>query len=138
MEEIDMKALYHKFLLCLSLGLVAGCQTVTPPVDASVGKFAELTGDPDVQLVDVRTKEEFEEGHIQGARLLDVRRPDFMRLAMKDLSKKRPVAVYCRSGRRSADAARKLSQKGFRVTNLLGGFLEWNRQGQQKTTAATP
>ncbi|MDE5976124.1 MAG: rhodanese-like domain-containing protein, partial [Muribaculaceae bacterium] len=41
------------------------------------------------------------------------------------LDKSKPVAVYCRSGKRSADAANLLSSEGFKVTNLLGGILAW-------------
>lgn len=83
---------------------------------------------PKFQLVDVRTTKEFSEGHIDHAMLIDVNQPDFMERAEKLLDKKRPVAIYCRSGRRSAHAARLLCKKGYRVTNLLGGFIDWKEQ----------
>lgn len=89
------------------------------------GDFGKLLKEKKVQLVDVRTKGEYDEGHIPGAKNMDVRGPDFGQ-DMKKLDKKKPVAVYCKSGMRSKMAAEKLIQEGFTVYNLEKGFLSWD------------
>lgn len=93
--------------------------------DMDVADFAKFIADEGVQLVDVRTPEEYTEGHIKDAKNINVFDTDFIEKAMKSLDTSKPVAVYCRSGKRSADAAQKLSEKGFSVTNLKGGILAW-------------
>ena len=94
----------------------------------SSDEFARLIGDTDtVQLVDVRTKEEYEEGHISNALLIDYYSYNFEEQAIAKLSKEKAVAVYCRSGRRSATATRKLVKLGYEVVNLDGGILAWER-----------
>lgn len=109
-------------------------QDTRPYTDTDVAGFSRLMTDGGVQLVDVRTPEEYADGHIAGAENIDVFSPDFIGKATKSLDKSRPVAVYCRSGRRSADAALKLSAKGYTVTNLEGGILAWEKAGEPTTT----
>ena len=78
-----------------------------------------------IQLVDVRRPDEFKAGHIEGAILIDVTEKDFLAKADSLLDKSRPVAVYCRSGRRSRRAAEMLVEKGYTVHNLNEGYHEW-------------
>ena len=80
---------------------------------------------PGIQLVDVRRPEEFEAGHIDKAVLINVQSSDFVRQALSQLDKSKPVAVYCRSGRRSKDAAGLLVKEGFTVYDLNTGYLGW-------------
>ena len=94
-----------------------------------VETFAAFVADPQVQLLDVRTEAEYAEGHIDGAVLADVKRDDFLAVAEVGLDKERPVAVYCRSGKRSAKAAELLTAEGYRVTNLKGGIMAWTAKG---------
>ena len=49
---------------------------------------------------------------------------------MSVLDKQRPVAIYCRSGRRSARAASLLTEQGYTVTNLGGGVMAWQDAGK--------
>ncbi len=93
--------------------------------DMDISEFAKFITNDDVQLVDVRTPEEYNEGHIKGAKNINVFDQDFVEEATAELDKSQPVAVYCRSGKRSAEAAKKLEEKGFKVTNLVGGILAW-------------
>lgn len=96
---------------------------VVPPV-----KFGEMIEtDRDLPLIDVRTPEEFAEGHIPGAVNIDWQSPDFMDLMEKQITPGREIALYCRSGRRSAEAAAKLTGKGYEVTDLEGGILAWEK-----------
>ena len=105
-------------------------QTLTAYSTVSVDEFQALIADANVQLLDVRTRDEFDEGHIAGAILVDVNESNFVEQAMSMLDKQRPVAVYCRSGRRSARAASLLTEKGYTVTNLGGGVMAWQDAGK--------
>ena len=95
-----------------------------------VDEFQNFIADANVQLLDVRTPEEFSDGHIAGAKLVDVNDSTFVEQAMAILDKQRPVAVYCRSGRRSARAASLLTNQGYKVTNLGGGVIAWQDAGK--------
>lgn len=105
-------------------------KTVVSWADVGVDEFQSLIAEPNVQLLDVRTQEEFDEGHISGATLIDVNDSTFIEKAMGVLDIQRPVAVYCRSGRRSARAASQLAGNGLTVTNLNGGVIAWQGQGK--------
>jgi len=77
-------------------------------------------------VVDVRTDEEYREGHIPGAKHIPY---DEMENRFHELEnvKEKPILLVCRSGRRSVIAANVLSEKGFNhLFNLKGGMLEWN------------
>ena len=102
-------------------------------VDAD--EFEKAISADSVQLVDVRTSAEFCEAHIASDKVvnIDALQPDFANEAVKKLDKRRSVAVYCRSGRRSADAAKKLSELGYDVIDLKGGILEWQKRGKPTT-----
>lgn len=76
-------------------------------------------------LLDVRRPDEFAQGHLPGAVNMDVSDPDFAQ-RIGTLDPKRQAFVYCRSGARSAKAAKELGVAGFtHVFNLAGGMLEW-------------
>ncbi len=78
-------------------------------------------------LIDVRTPEEYREGHIAGARLIPVQE---LAGRLSEVPRDRQVYVYCRSGRRSAKAAALLARHGFeRVENMQGGILAWKAAG---------
>jgi len=103
-----------------------GCAQKQRFVSYSPAEFEKLLLDnPTIQLVDVRRPEEFEAGHINKAILINVLEPDFLSKAKSLLDKSKPVAVYCRSGRRSKDAAKLLVKEGFKVYDLNNGFLGW-------------
>tara|TARA_B100001093_G_scaffold339855_1_gene324625 strand:+ start:3483 stop:3863 length:381 start_codon:yes stop_codon:yes gene_type:complete len=80
-----------------------------------------------VQLVDVRTSEEFNAGHIEGAINIDFKNEEVFYQSFQRLDKKNPVYVYCRSGNRSKKSADKLLEMGFsKVYDLKGGYIDWN------------
>lgn len=83
-------------------------------------------------LVDVRTPEEFAEGHIKGALNLNYFDSDFAE-QFKGVDREGPVYLYCRSGKRSAKAAKVLDSLGFeKIYNLKGGFLAWEKANKRK------
>ena len=82
-----------------------------------------------VQLVDVRTPNEFKEGHINNAQNIDFLSPTFSE-DIKELDKSKPIIVYCKSGGRSAKCSKKLIEAGFeKVYDLQGGFSKWKHKG---------
>lgn len=96
----------------------------------SVAEFAELIKTDNVIIVDVRTEKEFAEGHIKGAvnMPLDTKFQGLLNKSTWDKGK--TLAVYCRSGRRSNAAGRKFVDKGFKVVELGGGLIAWQKEEQ--------
>lgn len=79
----------------------------------------------DVQLVDVRTPEEYAAGHIENALNYNVNGPDFAS-QVAGLDKSKPVLLYCKMGGRSARAAKSLKEMGFTsIYDLEGGYTAW-------------
>lgn len=117
-----------KLLTCLlaTLGLTTACGQQNFE-NADVQEFAELIADSNVVVLDVRTAAEFAEGHIQGAVLIDQGQSDFMEKAKATLPAGKTIAVYCRSGRRSANAAGRLADVGYKCVNLKGGIMAWKK-----------
>ncbi len=92
------------------------------------GEFEnEMLKDENSFLLDVRTPQEFEEGHLENATLINVMDPEFSS-KLNELDKAKNYYVYCRSGQRSAAACHAMKQLGFkgRLVNLAGGILAWN------------
>ncbi|MDF2955172.1 MAG: Rhodanese-related sulfurtransferase [Candidatus Alkanophagales archaeon MCA70_species_2] len=74
----------------------------------------------------MRTPSEFNESHIGGALLIPLSE---LENRLEELDKDKKIIVYCRSGRRSADACAILAEHGFDAYNMLGGILAWERSG---------
>ena len=124
-----------KTVTCLlaMLGLTTACGQASYE-NADANGFAELMNNPNVVVLDVRTADEFREGHLQGAMNIDQAQSDFIVKAKEALTTDRTIAVYCRSGRRSASAAERLAAEGFKAVNLKGGILAWKEAGKSVTT----
>lgn len=120
------------FLLAM-LGLTSACGQGNFE-NADVNAFSELIEDSSVVLLDVRTASEFAEGHIEGAINIDQGQSDFMEKAKAALPMDKKIAVYCRSGRRSANAAGKLAAEGYRCVNLKGGIVAWKEADKPMKT----
>ena len=101
--------------------------------NTDVQGFAELIADSSIVILDVRTAAEYSEGHIQGAILIDQGQSDFLEKAKASLPKDKTIAVYCRSGRRSANAAGRLADIGYKCVNLKGGIMAWTAEGMPVT-----
>lgn len=87
----------------------------------------KFESDDNAFLLDVRTPEEFEEGHIPDATLLDIRQAANFMEGIRSLDRSKNYYVYCRSGVRSSQACQLMNQTGIDTTyNLLGGFMEWD------------
>lgn len=90
----------------------------------SVTEFATAIKNDSVVVVDVRTPAEYKAGYIKGAQNIDMKSADFQTEAAK-LDKKKKIAVYCRSGKRSKVAANTLTDMGYMVIELNSGILGW-------------
>ncbi len=116
----------------LSLGLISKAQENGKIISVSSDEFQnyiEKYGTE--QLIDVRTPQEFNAGHIPGAKLVNIYTPTFKQDILKALKdKEKPVLIYCRSGNRSMVAGRYLEKKGYLVINLKYGIKDWIRQNK--------
>jgi phage shock protein E len=94
-------------------------------IDSAEGK-ALIESDRNVLVVDVRTRDEYVEGHLVGAQHIPVEDEALWQERVEALDPERPVIVYCRSGRRSEIAAQQLVDAGFAEVYDLGGVQEWD------------
>lgn len=87
-----------------------------------------------VQLVDVRTPDEYKAGHISNAKNINFYDADF-KAQMDKLDKSKPIAVYCGVGGRSGKASTVLTQLGFKtIYDLQGGMTAWKAKGKKMST----
>lgn len=123
-----------KGLLLLGLGFALCCCVQKRKFESYQPAAFEqlLKEDKSMQLVDVRRPDEFAAGHIDKALLINVQDSTFIDKAGSLLDKSKPVAVYCRSGKRSKDAANKLVKEGYTVYELDSGYLGWVEYQESK------
>ncbi|UMB53451.1 rhodanese-like domain-containing protein [Lutibacter sp. A64] len=78
-------------------------------------------------IIDVRTPGEFAQGHIKGARNINLFDKNFIE-QFADLDKSTPLYIYCRSGSRTSKASKKLAEIGFEnIYDLHGGIINWHK-----------
>lgn len=81
--------------------------------------------DPDLVILDVRTPEEYEFGHLENAHNMDVTSKDFEE-SLENLDKNKKYFVYCKAGKRGCKAADIMKKHGFKeVFNITGGIDKW-------------
>ena len=119
----------------LSAVSLTGCSSGSgSAVNLGAAEFQAKTQEAGVIVLDVRTRGEFNEGHIANAINIDVEADTFLN-EISQLDKTKAYAVYCRSGRRSADAVSKMSDEGFmNLVNLKAGILDWQSAGYPVVT----
>ena len=118
------------FIMSFSLFGLFGQNKNFKTVD--VDEFAKAVADTSYLVLDVRTPAEHAEGHIPGTHFnIDVLEDSYTENALRTLPKDKPVALYCRSGNRSKNAARILAEKGYQVLELGTGFRGWVAAGKK-------
>jgi len=130
-------------LLVLSVSLVIGVALTGGCVQAQI--IEDITpqeaftliqnnkNNPDFVIIDVRTPEEFADGHIENAINLDYNSETF-RDELNKLDKNKTYLIYCRSGSRSGSALNIMKELNFReVYNMLGGIIDWKAAGLPTT-----
>lgn len=122
-------------LLYATIAFLSGCAQIEKPspedksgqgtktaVNVTSAEAKEILKNPNVQLLDVRTKEEVSGGSIPGSINIDFYSADFKQ-KLETLNKNKPVVVYCAAGGRSAKAMKQMSEAGFKeVYNVTGGY----------------
>lgn len=103
--------------------IMAPFESITPQ------QARELLRERDnVSLLDVRTPEEFSQGHIEGSTLIPVQVLEANLASLANVKDKK-IIVYCRSGSRSVAASRILQKHGFVPLNIRGGIAQWENEG---------
>lgn len=125
------------FVLGVVITFFSSCKESTAKIETFKGEielispqqvYDAIYKDHTLQLIDVRTPEEFENHHLKGAQNICVTSDDFKE-KVKVLDKNKPVYVYCYKGGRSAQAALQLKEMGFtKIYDMDGGILLWEEQ----------
>ena len=131
-----MKKTYSVILASIILAaLISGClSSTTQPekpkyVDISVQQGKEMIDKGEFFILDVRTREEYNESHIMGSTLIPVEDLD---IRFKELPRDKKILVYCRTGSRSATASEILVKNGFTlIYNMQGGITGWKNAGYE-------
>ena len=124
------RILYYSIIMGIFTMLFGSCQASQKIETVDSATFKErISGASEVQLLDVRTAEEFAEGHLESAINIDVHAMDFTQKVSEQLDKSQPIYLYCRSGKRSMMAAKNLAQEGYTIVNLKNGILGWVEAG---------
>lgn len=127
-----MKTKSLLFKLFMVVALLVPVFAFAEVKNEDVAKVDELIKTGKYIVIDVRTKEEFDAGHIKGALNFDYYNEEFedeIEANLKD--KNKPYILYCRSGMRSLYSAQILEDLGYTdVTNMKGGFLAWQSAGK--------
>lgn len=123
-------------LAVLLLILLSSCvETKTEITTLDITKFDPDTAKRGV-LIDVRTPEEYSEGHLPNAINIDVEDDSFAE-KMDVLKKNKNVYLYCKTGKRSARAVAIADTLGFKnIFNLDGGFIGWKEAGKAVETSS--
>ncbi len=129
--------MFKKFLAFITIStiLLTGCSSESgSAVNLGVVEFQAKTQEADVVILDVRTKSEFNEGHIANSINIDFQSDTFLNEILK-LDKSKTYAVYCRSGNRSGKAVATMSNEQFiSLYNLNGGVIDWAGAGYPLVT----
>ena len=120
-----------KKLLMLALSLFAATSIMAAEYpDISIADLKKAIADGKVTVIDVRTSDEFSEGHIKDAKNIDIMSPDFS-AKLGALDKTKPVLVHCQAGGRSTRSLPTFEKLGFtEIYHLDGGMNDWNKAGQ--------
>lgn len=106
-------------LMCL---LMCGC-TSEKYQTISASQAKDMMKQDDVVIIDVREENEYKQGHIENAILIPLNTIDENNLQLPD--KDQTLLIYCRSGNRSAKAAKKFVKLGYQNVYDFGGIIDW-------------
>jgi rhodanese-related sulfurtransferase len=130
----SMKQIYLIVITVLFLSIFSGCIDSTKPpenalyTDITVKQAKEMIDLGNVFILDVRTQDEYDAGHIRNSTRIPVQDIPGLELnnSLNELPRNKKILVYCRTDRRSTLASEILVNNGFReVYNMKGGITEW-------------
>lgn len=116
---------YNLFTAIFCIGLFSACNNSPQQTNLSVPDFEKGFTQSNGQLLDVRTPDEYQSGHLKNAMLADWNNETVFQERVKALDKNKPVYTYCLSGARSDAATDWLNQHGYTAYNLSGGIAAW-------------
>ena len=102
--------------------------------DTNPDQFQQAAYAQGTCIIDVRSAQEYAEGHLLNAINIDWQKSGFIDEINSRFSKDLTLAVYCRSGKRSAEASAALTEAGYKVINLENGFMGWSEAGKPVST----
>jgi thioredoxin len=115
-----------KYFLSLLVVFISACSlNGQQSNELKADAYAKAVQTPGVQVLDVRTADEFRSGHLKNALQANWLNKTEFAERTQHLDKNKPVYIYCLSGGRSAAAAEALRAQGYQVTNLQGGINAW-------------
>ena len=113
---------------------LTACSSDSAAQKVSPKEFSEVIADPTIVILDVRTPQEFAEGHLANAINIDFQSGNFEQ-EIASLDKTKTYAVYCRSGNRSGQAVKVMAKAGFTsMYDMDGGIIDWQAAGGQIVT----
>ena len=137
-QEIEGNLMKKTILAIASLVSAAlfltACSSDSAAQKVSPKEFSEVIADPTIVILDVRTPQEFAEGHLANAINIDFQSGKFEQ-EIASLDKTKTYAVYCRSGNRSGQAVKVMAKAGFTsLYDMDGGIIDWQAAGGQIVT----
>jgi rhodanese-related sulfurtransferase len=132
---MGFKTSFITAISCISI--LAACNSQAQQTNLSVAEFEKGIAQNNIQVLDVRTPEEYQSGHLKNALLADWNNDTEFQRRVKALDKSKPVYTYCLSGGRSSAAIQYLKQNGFTAYNLSGGISAWKRDNKPVEQAAS-
>ncbi len=118
-------------LFVFSILISCNSQKTTQPTVIDLKTLKTHVIGKDVQLVDVRTPEEYSEGHIDDATNINIMDSETFIEKMQLLDKEKPIYLYCKMGGRSKKASEKLKELGFKsIFDYSGGYSEWSTKNK--------
>lgn len=132
--RLNVRTALLLIVVLLIVGMLTGCasaavvdaQTATSQLISPVEYVTDFDDSASHLLIDVRTPDEFASGHIEGAVNIPV---EEISGRLDEIPGDAPIVVYCRSGNRSAAAARILTDAGYAPVYDLGGIQDWVAEG---------
>ena len=125
-------------ILAFTLTSLSSCAQQSDVNHVDSPTFADIISKNDGIILDVRTTQEFAQGHIEDATLISTNDPQFVS-KINLLQKDKAIYVYCLTGSRSNAVARYMYKNGFtNVYNLKRGVMEWQRYGYALTKSSAP
>ena len=118
---------YILIFIAMAMTVLPSCGKENPTTLTPVEFVKLIETQKEIVLLDVRTPEEFKDSHLPGAMNIDFNADGFVEKVKAAIPMEKTIAAYCRSGRRSAEASALLRKEGYKVEDLEGGILNWQK-----------
>jgi rhodanese-related sulfurtransferase len=125
----ETKSCYLLLFASLVFGLIIQCDKPKKVITVVDYQFMEALPPSTPQLLDVRTENEYQQGHIEGAINIDFRQDGLLEAYALEMDKTLPVYLYCYGGGRSKRASQLLDSLGFsEIYDYSGGYSDWSQR----------